>query len=55
MYVTAFGRPPTDAEIQDALAFVEAQSQQYPATDHLHAWADLAHVIFNVKEFIFVE
>ena len=45
----------TDAEIQDAAAFVEAQSQQYAAGDHLHPWADLAHVLFNVKEFIFVE
>jgi hypothetical protein len=55
MYVAAFGRPPTDAEVQDAQAFVEAQSQQYPASDHLHSWTDLAHVLFNVKEFIFVE
>jgi hypothetical protein len=55
MYVSAFGRPPTDAEVQDAIAFVEAQAAQYPVADHLHTWADLAHVLFNVKEFIFVE
>jgi hypothetical protein len=55
MYVTAFGRPPTVFEITEALAFVENQSQQYAANDQLHPWADLAHVFFNVKEFIFVE
>lgn len=55
MYVSAFGRPPTDAEIHDAEAFVESQAKQYDAGDHLHPWADLAHVLFNVKEFIFIE
>ncbi|MBI3864541.1 MAG: DUF1553 domain-containing protein [Planctomycetia bacterium] len=55
MYVSAFGRPPTDAEIHDAAAFVELQSSQYSAGETLRPWADLAHVLFNVKEFIFVE
>jgi cytochrome c553 len=55
MYVTAFGRLPTDAEIQDAASFVEAQSQQYPPDERIRPWADLAHVLFNVKEFIFIE
>jgi hypothetical protein len=55
MYVSAFGRPPTAAELQDAEAFVADQSRQYPAGETLGPWADLGHVLFNVKEFIFVE
>jgi hypothetical protein len=26
----------------------------YAAADEVRAWADLAHVLFNVKEFIYV-
>ncbi|MBS0263242.1 MAG: DUF1553 domain-containing protein [Planctomycetes bacterium] len=55
MYLQAFGRPASESEIQESLAFVDAQSQNYAADDRVHAWADLAHVLFNVKEFIFVE
>jgi hypothetical protein len=48
MYEEAFGRLPTTAEADDALAFVRAQG------DDLHAWTEFAHVLFNVKEFVFV-
>jgi hypothetical protein len=54
MYVTAFGREPTREELADALAFLEEQSKEYGKADDPRAWADLAHVLFNVKEFIFV-
>jgi hypothetical protein len=55
MYLAAFGRPSTALEVQNALEFIEEQSRQYPASEPQRAWADLAHVLFNVKEFIFVE
>ena len=55
MYITALGRPPTDVEEREARAFLEEQSRQYPAGDSVGPWADLAHVLFNVKEFIFIE
>jgi hypothetical protein len=55
MYVSAFGRPPTAEEEQNALAFLAEQSRQYPSGEPLRPWADLAHVLFNVKDFIFVE
>jgi hypothetical protein len=55
MYVSAFGRPPTAEEEQNALSFVDEQSRQYPAGEPLRPWADLAHVLFNVKEFIFID
>jgi hypothetical protein len=55
MYVAAFGRPPTADETQSAVAFVAELSKEYGKPDHPKAWADLAHVLFNAKEFIFVE
>jgi hypothetical protein len=47
MYLCAFGRPPTDAEVSACRAFVDGKDAK--------AWADLAHTLFNVKEFIFVQ
>ncbi|HEY1191301.1 MAG TPA: DUF1553 domain-containing protein, partial [Gemmata sp.] len=55
MYETAFGRPPTADELQAATAFVAAQAEEHGRPDHPKAWADLAHVLINTKEFIFVE
>ena len=54
MYVTAFGRPPKDVEIKEALTFLEEQSKEYGKPGDPRSWADLCHVLFNVKEFIFV-
>jgi hypothetical protein len=55
MYVMAFGRPPTAAEADEALAFLGEQSKQYGQAEDVRAWADLGHVLVNVKEFIFVD
>jgi hypothetical protein len=55
MYNSAFGRPPAAAELHEALAFVADQAQQDHNGESARTWADLAHVLFNVKEFIFVE
>jgi hypothetical protein len=46
MYLQAFARPPTETELTDCLAYLESNGQK---------WTDLAHVILNVKEFIFLE
>jgi hypothetical protein len=54
MYMTAFGRPPTETEVADALTFLDEQAKEYGKADDPRAWADLCHVLFNVKEFIFV-
>jgi hypothetical protein len=48
MYLRAFGRPPTRAEGRPCLDFVGRRADD-PA-----AWVDLAHVLFNTKEFIFL-
>jgi hypothetical protein len=55
MYLTAFSRPPTPDQITDANAFLAEQRALYAAKDaDERAWADFAHVLFNVKEFIYL-
>ncbi|HEX5497728.1 MAG TPA: DUF1553 domain-containing protein, partial [Thermomicrobiales bacterium] len=55
LYLTAFGRSPTPAESSEALAFLAEQAGRYGAPDgDPRAWADLCHVLLNVKEFMFV-
>jgi len=55
MYAEAFGRPPTAAEQESVATFLAEQSSHYPPSEPLRAWADLAHVLLNTKEFIFIE
>jgi hypothetical protein len=43
-FVSAFGRPPSEDEARDCLEFLGRSS-----------WADLCHVLVNMKEFIFIE
>jgi hypothetical protein len=52
MYESAFPRPPTEAEMAECVAYLDQQPAAQ-ARDEA-AWTDLAHVLFNVKEFIFV-
>jgi hypothetical protein len=60
LYATAFARPPTEQETTACLLFLATQKRERngaPASDRgrdLSAWADLCHVLFNFKEFIFV-
>jgi hypothetical protein len=55
MYLTAFSRPPTESELAACLAFLDRQSELHKASaDDLPPWKDLAHTLFNVKEFIFL-
>jgi Protein of unknown function (DUF1553) len=54
LYLTAFARPPEAAELKEALAFLDQQSKRYGGPDNPRAWTDLCHVLFNVKEFIFI-
>jgi hypothetical protein len=43
MYESAFARKPEDWELQEALQFVKTGQ-----------WSDLAHVLLNSAEFIYV-
>jgi cytochrome c553 len=55
MYLAAFSRSPVGHELKEALEFVSTQSQRLGVapTDE-RVWADLGHVLFNVKEFIYL-
>ena len=59
IYNEAFARPPTDAETRAALEFIEQQGLAYTSAgakpDEEKVWTDLCHVVFNVKEFIFIQ
>jgi hypothetical protein len=55
MYECAFTRPPTEAELAECFDFLRRNpGAQATGTLDSSAWTDLAHVLFNVKEFIFV-
>ncbi len=55
LYREAYSRPPTAAELQAAHTFLAAQTQEYGSPNDPRAWNDLAHVLANVKEFVFIE
>ena len=55
MYEEAFARPPTAEESSAAFDFLASQAREYglaAAGNDERVWADLGHVIFNVKEFV---
>ena len=55
LYETALGRPPDAGETAAGLAFVAEQARAYGQDGERRAWADLCHVLFNTKEFIYVK
>ncbi|HEX4613100.1 MAG TPA: PSD1 and planctomycete cytochrome C domain-containing protein [Urbifossiella sp.] len=55
MYEAAFGRAPAAEERATAAAFLAEQAREYGRPDDPRAWADLAHALFNAKEFIFID
>ncbi len=62
LYLSVFGRPPEDWEIDEVLQFVRSQRSRYEALPEVarsgnlndQAWADLCHVLLNSAEFIYV-
>ncbi len=60
MYEEAFAREPAEDELATALGFIDEHGQELgiPARQREidpKVWADLAHVLVNVKEFIFLK
>lgn len=60
MYREAYARPPSDAELRAALHFLESHAAELgvPLDRWVideRVWSDFAHVLFNVKEFIFLK
>jgi hypothetical protein len=55
MYESAFARPPSAFEAAECLDFLQRQAPLYrDQPDDLAVWADLAHILFNAKEFLFI-
>ncbi len=55
MYEEAFSRPPTDEELSACLGFLTSQGKAADKKpDDPAVWSDLAHTLFNVKEFIYI-
>jgi hypothetical protein len=59
VYQAAFSRPPTVAELAAAAGFLRSEQAGIAASGTVArpaeaVWTDLCHVIFNVKEFVFV-
>ena len=54
LFETALGRPPADEEEGRCLAFLKSRPGSSPDRLDPAAWADLCHVLFNVKEFIYI-
>jgi hypothetical protein len=60
MYVLAYGRGPDESELIASLEFLQSQATMLgvPGDRWQHdarVWADLAHVLWNVKEFIYID
>ncbi len=59
LYEAGFARPASDHEIQDGVEFLKIQAEAYEATANwetdVRVWKDLCHVLFNVKEFVFLK
>ncbi len=59
MYLTAFARPPSEAEVAAAAAFLESQGAArgvgaVERANDLGVWSDFAHVLMNAKEFVYI-
>ena len=58
-YLTALGRPPSDAELVDAIEFLKQQSAAYAADGkpdaRMLALADFCQVLMGLNEFVYVE
>jgi mono/diheme cytochrome c family protein len=52
LYLRAYGRPPTAAEVSRAAAYVE--KMRAVGKDEAAAWASLVHVLFAANEFIYL-
>ena len=50
------GREANENEIKQLLAFIETQKAAYEeSVDEVQLWTDVCHVLFNLKEFIYVK
>lgn len=56
MFEEAFARPAEADELAESVAFVTGRCEHYGvADDDPRAWSDLAHVLFNLNEFLYLD
>jgi hypothetical protein len=58
LYREAFARPPSERELALAVEFLRNQTPNGGESEwenSIAAWKDLCHILFNSKEFIFIE
>lgn len=60
IFETAFARPPSPEEADAAIEFVRSQAELLNVSgdriaDHVEIWQAFCHVVYNLKEFIFVQ
>jgi hypothetical protein len=56
LYLAAYSRPPSLEELNEASSFLAEQAKTYGVgMDDVRPWADLCHVLVNVKEFVFIQ
>jgi len=60
MYWQAFGRGPTPTELAESKSFLDEYATEIGVesdsiNSNVEMWRDLCHVMFNVKQFIFIE
>jgi hypothetical protein len=59
LFCEALGREPKSEELDALMAFLESQADAYKLQDAAlttdpRLWADICHVLFNAKEFLYV-
>jgi hypothetical protein len=54
MFEQAVGQIPNESKTNQLLAFLDRQGELYGKKDH-RAWNDLAHALFNLKEFSYLQ
>jgi hypothetical protein len=54
MVEAALGRQPGPRELEEWCAFLEEQARLYGNVDDPRIWSDAAHVLFNLKEFMYL-
>jgi len=60
IYLEAFGRAPTSPELEEAQTFLadyasELKLEEKAIQSNIELWRDFCHVMFNVKQFIFID
>ncbi len=55
MFLAALAQPPTESQLDRARQFLDEQARLAgTAPDDVRVWADLAHMLLNMKEFVYL-